>query len=500
MTLGSLFDGIGGFPLAAIRHGITPVWASEIEPIPISITKRHFPDMEHLGDATKINGAEITPVDIITFGSPCQDLSNAGLRAGLDGSRSGLFFDAVRIIKQMRENTNGNYPKRIIWENVPGTFSSTEGKDFLIVLREIASIAESGISIPEPPHKFEEPIGWLAAGAIVGDGYSLAWRTLDAQYWGVPQRRQRIFLIADFRSECAGEILFKSEGVPRHFEQGEKKGKGIAGNIEDCAKAAGFNGWRSVMGTLEYAEERAPCIQTNMPPNAVIGVDGYNQNLTGDKAQTIRGGRSDGDNVGMVILNDQGGSNINVEKSDISPCLRSETHGNLPIVCLENHPTGGLIKIIDGKVQTLTSRMGTGGGNMPMIMAVHQNQCGEVRVGDVANTLNTNSNPSGRNAPLIAFRCKSIGGYKQDNKSKSLMRCDDVTTDDLITENYRVRRLTPLECERLQGFPDGWTEYGYDNKPISDSARYKALGNSVAIPCVEFLMSRIKEILEENQE
>jgi DNA (cytosine-5)-methyltransferase 1 len=194
MTLGSLFDGIGGFPLAAVRNGITPVWASEIEIAPMSITKRHFPKMKQLGDIKKINGAEIEPVDIITFGSPCQDLSNAGKRAGIEGSRSNLFFEAVRIIKEMREKTHGEYPARIIWENVTGAFSSNEGEDFRTVLQEIATAAGGGaVSIPRPSSRD----GWLPAGAVMGDGWSLAWRVLDAQYWGVPQRRKRIFLVAD---------------------------------------------------------------------------------------------------------------------------------------------------------------------------------------------------------------------------------------------------------------------------------------------------------------
>ena len=190
MTLGSLFDGIGGFPLSACKAGITPVWASEIEPAPISITKRHFPNMRHLGDITAINGADIEPVDIITFGSPCQDLSITGRRAGLDGEKSGLFLEALRVIKEMRNATNGEYPARIVWENVPGAFSTQRGRDFQTVIQEIAKLAEADISIPRPTKR----TGWLAAGGVMGDCWSLAWRVLDAQYWGVPQRRRRIFL------------------------------------------------------------------------------------------------------------------------------------------------------------------------------------------------------------------------------------------------------------------------------------------------------------------
>jgi DNA (cytosine-5)-methyltransferase 1 len=470
--MGSLFDGIGGFPLASSRLGIIPIWASEIVPDCISITRRHFPNMKHLGDITKINGVEIEPVDIITFGSPCQDLSIAGKRAGLNGVRSGLFREAVRIIKEMRGITNGACPRYAVWENVRGAFSSNKGYDFLSVLEELGAIAEPEISIPRPLQG-DGNIIWDNAGAVMGDGWSVAWRVLDAQYWGVPQRRKRIFLVADFRGQCAGEILFKPESLPGYSAESGAGGKGTAGNTESGVRAAGFNGWRSVTGTLEYEDDRAPCMQATMPPNIVIGVDGHNQNLTGDITNTLKGGRVDKDNI--------------------------------PILCLENHPNDGRIKINkDGVVQTLSSLMGTGGNNTPMVMehrinqeinslAVHQNQNGEVRAGKVANTLNTNGNASGRNAPLVAtFSIQGFGDYKSADCASALKSRDHKDSADLIINNYSARRLTPLECERLQGFPDGWTEYGHDGRKISDSARYRALGNSLAIPCVEFIMQRIR--------
>jgi DNA (cytosine-5)-methyltransferase 1 len=212
MKLGSLFDGIGGFPLSATYCGIEPVWASEIEPAPVSITKRNFPKMKHLGDITKINGAEVEPVDIITFGSPCQDLSVAGKRAGLkhedkgddETTRSGLFMEAVRIIKEMRVATNEVYPTVAVWENVPGAFSSNKGEDFQTVLEEICKVKDSNAVVPRP-----EKGKWADAGYIVADGFSIAWRILDAQFWGVPQRRRRIYLVADFAGQRAAEILFE---------------------------------------------------------------------------------------------------------------------------------------------------------------------------------------------------------------------------------------------------------------------------------------------------
>lgn len=201
LTLGSLFDGIGGWLLAAQRNGVKPVWSSEIEPFPQKVTKRHFPDVLQLGDVTKIDGGNIPPVDIICAGSPCQDLSIAGKRAGLAGSRSNLFLEAVRIVREMRGKTNGVYPRFFIWENVPGALSSNHGDDFCEVLRQIT---QANISIPRSGR-------WAKSGMVRGAKMGgCAWRTLDAQYWGVPQRRERIFLITDFTGRAGGlEILFK---------------------------------------------------------------------------------------------------------------------------------------------------------------------------------------------------------------------------------------------------------------------------------------------------
>lgn len=205
LTMASLFDGSGGFPLASILSGITPIWASEIEPFPIRVTTKRLPQMKHYGDVTKIKGDEVEPVDIITFGSPCQDLSVAGKRNGLDGERSGLFHQAMRIVKEMREKDRKNgrtnehiRPRYIVWENVPGAFSSNKGDDFRCVLEEVCKVREPDISVPQSEK-------WTNAGLIMAEGYSVGWRVLDAQYWGVPQRRKRIFLVADF----AGGVLSK---------------------------------------------------------------------------------------------------------------------------------------------------------------------------------------------------------------------------------------------------------------------------------------------------
>ena len=204
MKLGSLFDGSGGFPLAARLAGIEPVWASEIEPYPIAVTRKHFPKMKHFGDVSRIDGGKVEPVDVITFGSPCQDLSVCGRHKGLDGERSGLFFQAVRIIKEMRGATNGKFPRYCIWENVLGSLSSNNGNDFARVLDELLAVV--GVDPVVRPSD-----GWRKAGAILGDDFSLCWRVLDAQFFGLAQRRRRVFLVVDFRSQSSPTVLFNAK-------------------------------------------------------------------------------------------------------------------------------------------------------------------------------------------------------------------------------------------------------------------------------------------------
>ena len=310
LKLGSLFDGSGGFPLAGTLCGIEPVWASEVEPYPIAVTKSRFPTMKHLGDISKINGAEIEPVDIITFGSPCQDLSVAGKRAGLkhedngddETTRSGLFMEAVRIIKEMREKTNGEYPRFAVWENVPGAFSSNKGEDFRIVLEELIKIVEPTAVMPAVPQ-----FGWAYADSYCGNGWSLAYRVLDAQYWGVPQRRRRIYLVTDFRGERAREILFEREGLRGYFAESREERKAIASDAERSLGADDREGEipytlkiRSGVSVDSYgkAAGKGALIQKNL--SATLGVsqdqylfqptgfDRYNQCTTGDKMETLR--------------------------------------------------------------------------------------------------------------------------------------------------------------------------------------------------------------------
>ena len=375
LTLGSLFDGSGGFPLGGLLAGITPVWASEIEPFPIRVTTKRLPFMKHYGDITAMDGGKVEPVDIITFGSPCQDMSVAGRRDGLDGSRSSLFYEAVRIIKEMRCATGGKYPRYIVWENVPGAFSSNKGEDFKAVLEAVIGIVQPDTQVPMP-----EKARWPYADLYLGDGWSVAYRTLDAQYWGVPQRRRRIYLVADLAGRGAGKILFESEGLSGYSAEGFRSWQRAAGSLETCIGAAGRQ--------------------------AASAFDGYNGSLTDETSATL------GVNCGMstgrngVVLNDQGGYRIEVSE-DVAATLRAETHGHPPCVvesagfctehsaksrtigyeeecsptlragtvpaavALENYPIDGRIKVQeDGNVQTLTSRMGTGGNNVPLVMKI----------------------------------------------------------------------------------------------------------------------------------
>ena len=234
LTLGSLFDGIGGWQIAATHAGIKPIWSSEIDEFPMRVTKKWFPNTIQLGDITKLDGAEIPPVDIICAGSPCQDLSVAGKRAGLEGERSGLFRKAIDIVRGMRKSTGGVQPRFFIWENVPGAFSSNKGQDFRAVLEEIGQTY-----FPMPPND-----KWTTAGLVECENAEIAWRVLDAQYWGVPQRRKRIFLVADFAktARCAGKILFKSKGLSGHIKKGEAERESPSRETENSFRETGTVG------------------------------------------------------------------------------------------------------------------------------------------------------------------------------------------------------------------------------------------------------------------
>lgn len=333
LTLGSLFDGSGGFPLGGLLSGITPVWASEIEPFPIRVTTKRLPQMKHYGDVSLMDGGEVEPVDIITFGSPCQDMSIAGKREGLGGNRSGLFYQAVRIIKEMREKTNGKYPRYIVWENVPGAFSSNKGEDFRCVLESICHIADETVSVPSVKK-------WQYAGEIVGDGYSVAWRLLDAQYWGVPQRRKRIYLVADFTGGCAGKILFESEGLSGYTPQGFLSWQGTAGSAADCTGTASL------------------CLNDQGGNHVDVSEDVTGTLCAGDHPPCVM------ESAGFRTEHSAKSRSIGYEE-ETSPTLCA---GVVPATVYENHGQDTRYTGPIDTAPTVSATYGTGGNNQPFVV------------------------------------------------------------------------------------------------------------------------------------
>ena len=529
------------------------MWASEIEPFPIRVTTKRLPFMKHYGDISQMDGGKIEPVDIITFGSPCTDMSIAGRRAGLDGKQSVLFYQAIRIIQEMRDATHGKYPRYIVWENVPDAFSSNHGEDFKAVLEAVIGIKEPGTQVPMPEKNL-----WPYADLYMGEQWSVAYRTLDAQHWGVPQRRRRIFLVADFAGWGAGQVLFESEGLSGY-------------------SAEGFRAWQ----------------RAARDPAAGFGAAG-------------------------ICLNDQGGSCMDVS-SEVTATLRAEHHGHPPCVldaagfctehsadsrgigfepertptlragvvpaaiALESHPIDSRIKIADdGTVQTLTSRMGTGGMNVPLVLKIRSgcegggkgpliqkdksatlgcnndqtlfepvafgissdqskamlssNPHAGIYKARTSRTLDTGGGNPGCNQGGIAVVTQeksyamTMNSYVQVEEEKApALLSRDYKDPTAVNSGYTVRRLTPTECARLQGFPDWWctgletseptrediafwTEVWETHRravnssvkpkterqivkwlkaPYSDAAEYKMWGNGVALPCVWFVLSGI---------
>lgn len=472
MTLGSLFDGIGGWLLAAHHAGITPIWASEIEPFPCSVTARHFPDVKQLGDITQIDPDEIEPVDIVCAGSPCQDLSIAGKRKGLCGERSGLFRTAVDLVRRMRERTAGKYPRFFVWENVPGAFSSNRGMDFQAVLEEIG---ESEIPMPQGNR-------WAPAGLVQFPGAEIAWRVLGAQYWGVPQRRRRIFLVADFAASgrCAGEILFEPEGVCGDSATGARARERAARGTEDCARATGALTPWDVQSRRVYDE--------NGTMAALYSGDGQG---THNGAVFIRAAGFNGK---------AGPSSGSVAYTkECTPTLIAGHPMHVAIYDM-THADEVMRPVKDGIVPTLNARMGTGGNQVPVVHAyciagntidrkIENGGNGKGVLAETAYTLNTVD----RHAVATIYGAKSYSEYEA-GKVATLRASGDAYgggSENLALSYSIVRRLTPTECERLQGLPDGYTEGG------SDTARYKALGNGMAQPCADYVIWRIVECAEE---
>lgn len=447
--------------------GVEPVYASEIEPYPIAVTKSRFPKMKHLGNVANIKGDQIEPVDIITFGSPCQDMSVAGKRAGLkhtaagddETTRSGMFMEAIRIIKEMRNKTNGVYPRYAIWENVPGAFSSNKGEDFRTVLEEFIRISEPNAVMPAVPQA-----GWAYADCISGNGWSVAYRTFDAQYWGVPQRRRRIYLVADFRGGRAGEILFKREGLRGHTAQSGTQGQETARCAKNSVGTAigGVDRYNqsflSGLAQTLRASGGGDCTPTVLAPVAVYchqgnGIDRAGKCLTEysfdslssnsmksknphsgcravEIAKTLDTGYPDPSKnqggiaiVEKIILDDQGGQQISVRTDGKSPTLMAEAHGN----GIDRADTAGC----NGK-------------------GVCEDKC---------YTLNTID----RHA--VCFPQQAYNKFIQEDIGATLKASGGTYgggSENLVAEQsfspirYIVRRLTPTECARLQGFPDKW--------------------------------------------
>ena len=481
ITMGSLFSGSGGFELAGSRCGINPVWASEIEPFPILVTTTHFPDMKHLGDIKKMDGRLIPKVDIITGGSPCQDMSIAGKREGLDGSRSNLFREQIRIVKEMRESDRASgrrgievRPRYMVWENVPGAFSSNKGEDFRCVLEEICRVADAEVSIPRPPKN-----KWSNSGTIMGDGYSVAWRTLDAQYWGVPQRRKRIYLVADFGGCTAPQILFKQDSMRGNFKESIEEREGTPGSPEN--------------GTNKSDRVNVDCFDIS------VGNEG-------DPAYTL----TTADKHSVAYSIDRAAFNQGANaKYDIS--------------------------IQKDLAQTLVAK----GPSAVMHESFAMQGFGEYKSSNVASSLKQRDSKDATDL-VVAFEpgtVSRIGGhYYDDGKSGTLRAKPGDNQQTIMYENvkYIIRRLTPTECGRLQGFPDGWADsletenitaddIDYwklifqqhaeslgivkkdktDNQikkwlsnPESDTAKYKMWGNGIALPCAEFVMRGIANELQ----
>ena len=502
MTLGSLFDGIGGWLLAARNAGVTPVWASEIEPFPCSVTAYHFPGVTKMGDITRIDPDEIEPVDIVCAGSPCQDLSVAGKRKGLCGERSGLFRTAVDLVRRMRERTAGKYPRFFVWENVPGAFSSNRGMDFQAVLEEIG---ESEIPMPQGNR-------WAPAGLVQFPGAEIAWRVLDAQYWGVPQRRRRIFLIADFAADgrCAGEILFECEGVSGNPQESKGAGEGAARGTADCARTSGEYIPKTAR-TLTARMDGSPCADRGpqiVATRALTPWDVQSRRIYDEngKMAALYSGDGRGSNNGAVFIRTAGfngkagpsSGGIGYTKECV-PTLIAD-HPMYVAIYDMTHANEVMRPVKDGIVPTLNARMGTGGNQVPVVHAyciagntidrkIENGGNGKGILAETAYTLNTID----RHAVATIYGAKSYSEYEA-GKVATLRASGGAYgggSENLALSYSIVRRLTPTECERLQGLEDGYTEGG------SDTARYKALGNGMAQPCADYVIRRIVECAEE---
>ena len=505
LTLGSLFSGSGGFELGGTLCGIEPIWNCEVAPYPILVTTKRFSNVKHYGDISTLKGSEMPPVDIITGVFPCQSVSVAGKREGVQHiehggdktTRSGLFYEAVRIIKEMREATGGQYPRFFVVENVMGLFSSRKGEDFRAVIEEICNVKYSGVYIPKPEK-------WQRCGFIMEDSFSLAWRVFDAQYWGVPQRRKRIYLVADFRGQCAPKILFESEGLPWDTQESQSQGKDTSGSFENCTREPKQS---SLMfsshaqdsrykGPIEVADTVTQNYGTggnNQP--LVIKTPAFDVRFTSENTKEQR---------------------ANCYESVISRCL--DTGGNNP-----DSNQGGVAVVQKAKEPSY------GISRTAVNQAYGSNFSFQIEKEKAQTLLSTGPGAVGvhYSASKNSFFTK---GLKE--KAETLVATDykdPPIVNDGKPQSYIVRRLTPTECARLQGFPDWWTkDLAIENpteeelefwkkvflenarvtgkserpktdnqiikwlkNPYSDSAEYSMWGNGVSLPIVVYVLGGI---------
>ena len=556
LTLGSLFDGIGGFPYAASFYGIRPLWASEIVPECVAVTKRHFPDMAHLGDITRLHGGKIPPVDILTFGSPCQGLSLAGRRLGLADERSGLFMEAIRIIREMQEATHGKYPQFAIFENVPGALSSNGRRDYQAVLE-----AFTGAKVPMP-----ESGRWANAGMARGRGVDLAWIIYDAQHFGTAQRRRRLFLVADFRGKRAGEILFVPKSLRGYFEAGGTPRQGITAFTESGAGAAGavieiLNDQGGDSMTVERGG-LSPTLRSQTHGNLPIVAAGFDlQQITSKTnrsslkpVQPTLCGTGSPHVIIRPVCMATGQANAAI-LDDQSPTLTAAHERPLLIhpqlagtLCASgaglSRPAGMGSELdfcivsagFKHKASAAAGSIGYQEETAPTLVAgqvssvikayvigayysggmLSDNPHSGIYEAETSRTLDLNGgNPccqqggtvivevpgSGALMNAASVDCRNhrenleISGTLQ---AKSKSGGYSLNYQNPVRIGCIVRRLTPTEAERLMGFPDFWTAYGCDGKEISDSKRYSMLGNSIAVPCVAYIMQGITDVLKKD--
>jgi DNA (cytosine-5)-methyltransferase 1 len=545
LKLGSLFDGSGGFPLAGALNGIEPVWASEVEPYPIAVTTSRFPYMKHLGDVSKVNGAEIEPVDIITFGSPCQDMSVAGKRAGIkhddhgdeETTRSGLFYEAIRIIKEMRYGTEGRSPNFVVFENVPGAFSSNRGEDFRTVLEELVKVAEPTAVVPDVPQG-----GWAYADCWRGDGWSLGYRVFDAQHIRTAQRRKRIYLVLCLGDEDgAGKILFERDRLRGHYPQSGKAWERTPPPAEGSLDADDREG--EVPYTLKIRSgcegggkgalvplDKSATLATNndqylfQPVGVAYGISAYESNAM--KSPNPHSGIYQADTSRCLDLNggntacNQGGVAI-VEKEPIYAIDRAYfNQGKNALYDPQTYE--------DGTNPTIVAK-----GSSAVCFAVGNGQSNDTGLHDIPGALTCMHDQQAVCYGIDQGATRDVGDLFIEEQSKTLTNgtCPGHHNGVVIVDRprYIVRRLTPTECARLQGFPDRWGDIDhketmtdeefafwlevrqtYDringrakkdytekqilvwyNKLHNDGAEYKMWGNGIALPCALYVMEGI---------